>query len=776
MQWGADESTLDRKIHVWTLRGNAFIYRNGETLKADLIRYNTETDFAHAEGRVEYQYTEYFLRADSVDVDLDKKTGTIINGNISNGRFALRGSRIDQVEPNHFLVKNYDYTTCSDCPGSWEITGSDVDMVIEGYAYIQNFAFKVRDEPMVWLPYMIIPIKSKRQTGFLFPRFGDTSDYGYYVVEPFFWATNRSSDMTFGVGDYTNPIRGARFEWEGRYALSPRSLGIANAYLTHDTEIDPLNYRWAIKTAITQELPLGFEGKLHLNEVSDSGYPIRYSDDILGRQEPVLISDLFFSRNDPDFSTTLSFRRIRNLLRYNGAEPVAPFDPVTVQEFPRLTLSTNDRFIFGQKVAAGVEMRFNRFARAAGPFDTFVSAGSTPTINNPISNLTPTPITTQIVREANRLTLIPNAYTTLHPWPWLSLVPSAQYRSFFYDFGNVTAYVPGNTPGSLVATNYPNLESGYLLGQMEASIQLEKSYSTADPDLSYKNTIRPVLTYSNIPGFGQFQSNSGHPFLAQVNNQYPGEYFDNSDIVPITTTHDLNNYIVPLGNSLTYGLTTQVFARRQHKDANVTVDRRFEAGFSQTLDIYQAKRAVTTHASDAVVLSPFFSHFLYQNRGFSSYTEYTYYSYLSAYQGGASNSTSVDSSQLMSHPSPHRFTTSLIWTMNHQVKQNVLVFDRSVSFGYSFAQLTAPISSLQVSSNFSINDYIMPKGLLSYNLAPYAVPGLLEVRGSVVVQNPSKCWQIEVGLDHSIDTGSSVIFSLALNIAGDASMGTNATK
>jgi hypothetical protein len=738
MQMGGDETKLDRKTHVVTLTGNAYLYREKEVLKADVIIINTVTNTAHAEGRIQYQYGDYFIRADAMDVDMKQKTGTIYNGYITNGKFALRGSRIDQVEPEHFKVKDYEYSTCYDCPNAWAITGDDVDMTVEGYAYINDFAFKIKDSPFFWFPYMVISLKTKRETGFLFPKFGRSQDFGYYFVEPFYWAISKSSDMTFGVGDYSE--KGVRFEWEGRYALSKRSQGTANLYWTRDSEISPLYFRWAAKTAITQEFPWGIEGKLNLNEVSDAGYPIRYGNDITGRQQPVLTSDLFFSRDDPDISTTVSFRRMRNLLKYDGAVPDSGFDPLTVQEFPRITLSTNDHLFFDQKLAVGFETRFNRFTRAAGPFDTFFDNTATPV---------------QIIREANRFTFIPNAYTTLNPFPWLSLVPSVQYKSYYYNFEGV----------------YPNLARGYLLGQAEASIQLEKNIPTSNPDVSYRHTIRPILTYSTIPDWGIIQS-SEHPFVQQVQAAgTTGKYFDDSDIVPQKKIQNLDNYFTPLGNSLTYGIETQLFRKEKMLDGTTRVTRRFEAGVNQTLDITEALLASKgIDYAHRVLLSPLFSHFTYDLGNFSVTLNYAYYAYLDHYVPEVVNLLPNNTY------TPHQFSTNVAWTIESTTNQGLLKFDRSFYMGYTFAKLTSKVSSLQAGGNYSINDYLMPKAYVSYNLVESASPHLIEIRGSMLFQSPSKCWQAEFGLFHSIDQSSGIIFSLALNVAGDSLQGSDALK
>ena len=740
MQWGSENTSIDRKKHSVKLTGNAYVYRENEVLRSDYIELDTLNETVHAEGRVEYQYADYYIRADSIDLDLRSKTGTVINGNMSNGQFALRGSRIEQKELGHFIVTDYSYTTCHDCPSSWDMTGKKGDFTVDGYAIMHDFVFKIKDTSFFYLPFMMIPIKTRRQSGFLFPRFGGGDAYGAFFVEPYYWAINHWSDLTVGVGYYS--ARGVRFETEARYSLTDRSQGIVDFFWTRDNEIRDLYFRYAAKVAITQELPFEFEGKLRINEVSDSGYPIRYAEDIAGRQEAVLASDLFFSRNDPGLSTTISFRRIRNLLYFDNEieDPqvkknfVGGLDTRTVQEFPRIVVNSNDRFVFGQKFAFGVEARFNRFTRIAGPLDFIPSPtiGAEPTV---------------VMREANRFTLIPGLYTTLNPWPWLSLVPSLQYRSFFYNFDGVS--------------RYPNLVRGYLLGQAEMSFQLERFYSTANPDVSYKHTIRPTFTYSVIPDFGIIEP-STHPFIEQVQNKaLSGSYFDNSDIVPQKTTQNLDSYFTPLGNSLTYGLVTQVFKKERQANGGTKVNRRFEGGITQTLDLLEAKKALNNvNFDDRVILSPLFTHFIYQTDSFYGGFDYTYFSFLDRY--------TRLSSTLLKFPSPHRLSTTLAWTLEHSVRQGVLVFDRSVYLNYTLSKITARTSSLQVGGNFSINDYIMPKGSLSYNLVTHADRPLLEAIGSVLFQNPSKCWQIEFGLSQSIDRGAGIIFNFALNMTGNS--------
>ena len=732
VHWSSDNTKVIRQTHMVELRGSAHFSRNDEDLHADEIDYNQETQFIKARGRVQYQYGSFFVKADSIDLDLEKKTGVIYNGNLTNGTFALRGSKMEQLAKDRFLVTDYDYTTCKDCPNAWSMTGKEADLTIDGYAYIKDFVFKLKEAPMIWAPWMVIPIKTRRQTGLLFPRFGVNEVHGVYIVAPAYWAINEWSDTTLGLGYYST--RGGRLEWEGRYALTNRSRGTANVYLTHDTEIPTLSNRYAMKVALTQELPWNFEAKLKVNEVSDSGYPIIYSEDISGRLEPVLTSDLFISRNDPNVSTVFSLRRFRNLLFLDNnatPNPIAGFDPRTVQEFPRIVINTNDQFLFGSKIAAGLETRLNRFSRssAVSPFDFFKDPNPT-NPDNPV------------IREANRFTVIPNLYTTLNPWPWLSLVPSVQYRGFVYNFDN--------------APNYPTLARGYLLAQAEMSLQLEKVVQTENPAVSFKHTIRPQLTYSAIP---MIQESRDHPFISQIQQKArPGQYFDYWDIVPLETSQDLDTYFTPLGHSLTYGVTTQIFKREMQKNGEMKVSRRFEAKALQTWDILATGQTPLAGQPDnRIILSPLFAQLTYSDSKLSAGIEYTYYSYLDRYV--------PNNAQILTYHSPHRFSTSVGWNIERALRDGVMKFDRSVALTYSFAKLISSYSSMTADFHYSINDYIMPEVRYVFDLMTNPNQ-ILEYRYGLLFQSPARCWSLDTAITRSIDRGFGFIFSFALNLTG----------
>ncbi len=720
MHTSADKTVWDRKNNQVTLIGHAVVSQPGETITADRVELRQADHLLDAWGNCVYNAIDTVIYADEMHFNLQTRTGVIIGGRVTNDRFALTGKRIIKLSDNRFQTISGSYTTCLDCPQSWMITADDIDMEFDGYAYMKNVTTKVKDAPFFWLPYLVIPVKKSRQSGLLFPRIGFFNG-GFTYSIPFFWAINDNSDATVAVGEYGG--RGERAEIEGRYLLSGRSGGTGHFFFLNDATFlreigqgpDSIyansRRRWALDIQQIQELPGGIDQKLKILEASDNRYPV-FIGDIPGRGESVLASDLIFSKHTDNYSAYIAGRRFRNLLYFDNtnadtkARSAIDFDPSTVQLFPTGVLTTKDQFLFGSSVAAGLTFQVSNFSRAAGPYDLL------PPPNDP--SLPPDHLVPQEgkdpLRKATRLAFTPTVYTTLRPFDRMSLVPSAEYRGYFYSFHNVV----------------PNLTRGYLLLRADLSTQLEKIYDLDDPNTpKMKHLIRPILSYSLIPFVNEDQS---HPFIRQMDyartKSYTGLNFDDLDIVPRDSTLTTTNYFIPLGNSLTYGATTQLIRRRGKIDAlNPTYDHPLEFRAGQTFDFRALNK---DNGGSGHPFSRLFASLLTSANQLSTSTDYYYYPYLAPDR------------------SRNVVTTSATYVLRKGVTRRVYEFDRSISLGYAYNFSTQnPTSNLRASAAYSISDYFLPSGYFSYD---FVTKKMFETGLALRFQSPSQCWRLDLGV------------------------------
>jgi lipopolysaccharide assembly outer membrane protein LptD (OstA) len=612
-------------------------------------------------------------------------------------------------------------------------------MEVEGYGYLSNVIGKVNDAPMFWLPYLVIPLKSKRQSGLLFPRFG-LSNLGFNFVQPIFFALSRSTDMTLGLGHYGG--RGRRVEWEGRYALE-RGSALAQVFYQRDKtfgeylEGQRLNLgnsteRWGLNLQQNHEFPFGIRQKLRLLEVSDNLYPSNLND-VPGFGEAFIASDLSLSHATNQVSTYGYVRRHRNLI--HSAPDPRSFDDDTVQVFPHAVLTTNDRFLFGSSVAGGLTLGLTNFTRGGGPFDRDQTGG-------PVDDGTPFRLGQDPLRESLRLSLKPTLYTTLRPFDVVQWVPSLRYHQYFYSF-----------PGGV-----ESLSRGYLQFTNDLSTQLERIYEFEDPGTpKMKHLIRPMLRYSLIPAI----SEPRHPFMQQMqfarDNDYTGYNFDNEDLVPIDPPRNNSNYFMPQGNAIEYGFSTQLIRKRNSqilRERMLQEDR--ENPGRQNLMIPQAlpgagfqgasyQRSLEWQGGQSFnfrelrqtgrpqqPLSRLYSRMLAEYDQWSGGIDYFYIPY----------------QPITASTNRHIFTTSGTYFFERSLRQGVLDFERSMNFTYGFnrSSTTSQTHNLRTQVTWSLSDYVMPSVAFAYDLLS-RLPQTLTTRLSF--QSPSECWRLMLTMNQT---------------------------
>jgi LPS-assembly protein len=181
--------------------GNVEIKRGGMTLKADEVRMNRATQDTEAKGKVTVDDPEWKVKsADAIQMNLGKETGEIHNGDLflEDGHVSLTGRRFQKLGGQTYHVDDGFFTTClceSGAP-SWKFSAEQMDLALDGVGTIRNGYFYILDVPVFYLPYGSFPLRTERQTGFLFPQFGQSNREGFRFMQPFFWAISKSTDAT----------------------------------------------------------------------------------------------------------------------------------------------------------------------------------------------------------------------------------------------------------------------------------------------------------------------------------------------------------------------------------------------------------------------------------------------------------------------------------------------------------------------------------------------------------------------------------------------------
>ena len=277
--------------------GDVVIAKGQQSLHAQKAVYHTKTGIAKVAKGFRLESAGDILEGEQGVFDLENQTGKITKGRLflTENHFYVTGDVLEKTGENTYLIKNCELTSCDGTIPDWSITGSEIRVTLEGYGTVKHAAFRVRQAPILYMPYMIFPAKTKRQSGLLPPRLGYSTLNGADMELPFFWAISDQTDATFYQRYMTE--RGYMQGLEFRYLLDRDSEGTyffnvlsdqkeKDLSDPDDVKISPFrrsnDTRYWFLGKSDQSLPLGVELRLDADYVSDQDYLREFQEGLFG--------------------------------------------------------------------------------------------------------------------------------------------------------------------------------------------------------------------------------------------------------------------------------------------------------------------------------------------------------------------------------------------------------------------------------------------------------------------------------------------------------------
>jgi LPS-assembly protein len=203
----------------YKLRGRAEIETWDMLLKADEIDYDRDAGTAEARGNVFFQRfdTGEKINASRVEYNLDDETGKFfdVSGTspakidarpgvlTSSNPFYFQGKWAERQEDRYILYDGF-ITDCKMPRPWWVLRGPKFDVIPNERALAYNSVFWLRKVPLLYTPAFYKSLKrNPRQSGFLTPNIGNSSRRGKMVGGGYYWAINRSYDLTYQVQYFT---------------------------------------------------------------------------------------------------------------------------------------------------------------------------------------------------------------------------------------------------------------------------------------------------------------------------------------------------------------------------------------------------------------------------------------------------------------------------------------------------------------------------------------------------------------------------------------------
>lgn len=549
ISFSADSSIRDIEKKELILEGNVQAIFNNYHLAADKVIIKEQSKEVSASGNVILQSISTYAEASRLVFNYQTNLGTLYDGFLQSGQVVFEGKIIEKVGEKEYVATEGEFTSCTNCPASWSFYGDRIEAELGGYASIDNSFLKIAGIRSFFLPWILVPLKSSRQSGLLVPHFNYSQSGGFAIAQSYFWAISQSRDMTLTAQKYAH--RGWKGRTEYRYVLTPQSHGHFDAAYIRDEAFKDINdthqktlNRGFVNYSHFFHLPDNLVHRMQIHHVSDLRYPRDFPEEIQGHGEPALENRQSITKNANDYHFSAETAYYINLLKTESRTDNVD----AVHRMPEIRWSLVDREIYDTGVFFRLDTNYTNFVRPNFGYDEVTSTNGVNYISrrqdgkfDATSNGADP--NADLIRSGQRADIIPSLTYPFKIADTIDVLPKISYRETQYRFSPRS-----NDP----TVDYsPSAARRYIQTDLSARTLIGRVYGRDDNDPQatlFKHEIEPEIGFSSIPSVRR----PNHVFFGRFEDQ---PFSRNDD--PIT-----DNDVFSEENKLQFDYNDRVFDKR----------------------------------------------------------------------------------------------------------------------------------------------------------------------------------------------------------------------
>jgi len=331
----AKATRYEQEQEIATLAGEVVLRQGSIQVEADEANLHQLENRGELTGNVRFRDRDALLVGDRAEIFLDSGEAKVENAEYVVHSGKIRGSAqyAKREETAIIRLKDGTYTSCEPGENTWHLRGNNVTLnPATGFGSATNVTLRVKDIPVFYTPYIHFPIDDRRQSGFLAPSIGSSSDNGISVQTPYYFNLAPNFDAT--LYPHMMSERGLLMEGEFRYLTRSSEGQFGAAYLddSNDDRKQQSEYedqRWMYSWQNRTGLDSRWLAEVDYTDISD---PYYFQD-----------LDTNLNINQPDFVDqrgTLTYRGDTYTARLNmhAYERATVIDITPYERLPQLTL------------------------------------------------------------------------------------------------------------------------------------------------------------------------------------------------------------------------------------------------------------------------------------------------------------------------------------------------------------------------------------------------------------------------------------------------------
>jgi LPS-assembly protein len=517
-EWNVVAESQERDGSVYRLHGHPAELEDARMLfRANEIEWNEETGEVRASGNVFFWNFDQNLKlwASRLEYNTDAERGKFFDViGETHTKIVARPGVLTSSEPFHFegewaerigekYILYHGWATNCKLPNPWwRLKGSKFDIIPNDRAITHGSTYIVRHFPIFYTPFFYHSLASEpRKSGFLMPNVGHSSRRGEMVGAGYFWAINRSADVTYRVQDFTargfthhvdfraKPRAGSHYDLV-LYGVQDR--GIQSSSTCSGCPRPPaVKYSGVSLYAVGRsDLGNGWTAQGQFNYITSFRFRQEWTESFNEAIGSEVHSNGFVNKNWSTYTFDIVAARLEN---FQSAE-IPEKDPTTgstryltnavvIRKLPELQFYSRDHSLFGNlPIWYSFESAAGLLYRSAPVFDA----------NNNLID------TYETGKFMNRVNFAPHLTTAFHFGHWLHIVPSFGFHETYYAEGqdrNQQGYY------TVVGTNFVRSARDLSVDFIFPTLYRVFDQKTVFGD-KLKHVIEPRATYRYVTGIG----------------------------------------------------------------------------------------------------------------------------------------------------------------------------------------------------------------------------------------------------------------------------------
>jgi LPS-assembly protein len=356
----ADQLTYNKQTGLYRATGNVQLKQGNTELHSRILWWNQASSEVEAEGDVELISPDEKMVGRKLSYNLNAGTGTVEDGYVflKEQNLHIHGRQIERRGKMDYRVTDGTFTTCDGEVPSWKFGASQLDVTLSGYARAKHATFYLKDIPSFYVPYMLYPIKSERESGLLVPSVGYSKKRGFQYSGAYYLVIAENQDATLYV-DYLSEM-GIGTGLEYRYNFGRDNVGEARVYHIDVNKVDGElvdEQRYALEWQHSGYLPAGIRAAVDAEYVNDDQYFEDFGEVADEYNKDKVESYFSLSKNWGKFNLVGQARYTKDL-ENDAADPV--------QYLPRISFDAARQRINDTPLYYALETDYTYFSRDEG--------------------------------------------------------------------------------------------------------------------------------------------------------------------------------------------------------------------------------------------------------------------------------------------------------------------------------------------------------------------------------------------------------------------------